>query len=67
MNTWHFIMRRSAHKAALRQGEKRVLILGAGYVARPAIEYLSRDENTIVTIGLFNISLVFETWVLLNV
>jgi FlaA1/EpsC-like NDP-sugar epimerase len=42
---------RSAHKADLKQAEKKVLVLGAGYVARPAIEYLSRDEKTVVSIG----------------
>ncbi|XP_076468857.1 alpha-aminoadipic semialdehyde synthase, mitochondrial-like isoform X2 [Babylonia areolata] len=41
---------RSAHKAAMRKAEKKVLVLGAGYVARPAIEYLARDAHTHVTI-----------------
>ena len=30
---------------------KRVLVLGAGYVALPAIEYLARDVDTHVTVG----------------
>ncbi|KAL8567459.1 hypothetical protein ACOMHN_010050 [Nucella lapillus] len=41
---------KSAHKAALHKAEKRVLVLGAGYVARPAINYLARDPNTHVTV-----------------
>ncbi|XP_077981815.1 alpha-aminoadipic semialdehyde synthase, mitochondrial-like [Glandiceps talaboti] len=30
---------------------KKVLVLGAGYVSSPLIEYLSRDRNVAVTIG----------------
>ena len=44
---------RSAHKAAMGQADRRVLVLGAGYVAHPAIEYLSRDAQTHVTIGTY--------------
>jgi alpha-aminoadipic semialdehyde synthase len=32
-------------------GQKKVLVLGAGYVAGPAVEYLSRDSNIQVTVG----------------
>ena len=35
------------------QADRRVLVLGAGYVAHPAIEYLSRDAQTHVTIGTY--------------
>ncbi|KAK7102549.1 alpha-aminoadipic semialdehyde synthase, mitochondrial-like [Littorina saxatilis] len=41
---------KSAHKAAMGRANKKVLVLGAGYVAGPAIEYLSRDPLTHVTI-----------------
>lgn len=32
---------------------KRVLLLGAGYVSGPVIEYLTRDAGTQVTVGMF--------------
>ncbi|XP_068169200.1 alpha-aminoadipic semialdehyde synthase, mitochondrial [Antennarius striatus] len=34
-----------------KSGMKRVLLLGAGYVSRPVVEYLTRDERTQVTVG----------------
>lgn len=30
---------------------KRVLLLGSGYVSGPVVEYLTRDENTQITVG----------------
>lgn len=42
---------KSSHKVTMNQAEKKVLVLGAGYVARPAIEYLSRDNHTFVSIA----------------
>uniref|UniRef100_A0A8D8RP93 Alpha-aminoadipic semialdehyde synthase, mitochondrial n=2 Tax=Cacopsylla melanoneura TaxID=428564 RepID=A0A8D8RP93_9HEMI len=43
---------RSSHKAALRTEETRsVLVLGAGYVSRPLIEYLHRNENVLITLA----------------
>ncbi|WAR25052.1 AASS-like protein [Mya arenaria] len=41
----------SAHKASIQPGQKRVLVLGAGYVAGPAVEYLSRDKDVQVTVA----------------
>ncbi|KAI8782365.1 alpha-aminoadipic semialdehyde synthase mitochondrial [Biomphalaria glabrata] len=41
----------SAHKAKLRQATERILVLGAGYVSGPAVEYLSRGANTCVTVA----------------
>jgi len=40
---------------------KNVLILGAGYVSEPVVEYLQRDQNISVTLGLtfFNLSPFF--------
>jgi len=39
-------------------GQNRVLVLGAGYVAGPAVEYLARDKNTHVTVGRASILLI---------
>ncbi|GFO42770.1 alpha-aminoadipic semialdehyde synthase, mitochondrial [Plakobranchus ocellatus] len=41
---------RSSHKAKLSVGGERVLVLGAGYVSAPAVEYLTRTKSTSVTI-----------------
>lgn len=30
---------------------KRVLVLGAGYVSEPVVEYLTRDASITVTVG----------------
>jgi alpha-aminoadipic semialdehyde synthase len=35
---------------------KNVLILGAGYVSEPVVEYLQRDQNISVTLGIFNLA-----------
>ncbi|XP_055338046.1 alpha-aminoadipic semialdehyde synthase, mitochondrial-like isoform X2 [Paramacrobiotus metropolitanus] len=32
-------------------GSKKVLILGAGYVAPPVVDYLSRDGNVVITVA----------------
>ncbi|KAL4226643.1 hypothetical protein ACF0H5_014624 [Mactra antiquata] len=40
----------SSKKSKVVPGQKKVLVLGAGYVAGPAVEYLSRDKNTQVTV-----------------
>ena len=34
-----------------KEGMKRVLVLGSGYVSGPVVEYLTRDPGTQVTIG----------------
>ncbi len=34
-----------------RQTGKRVLVLGAGYVSGPVVDYLTRDGTTSVTVG----------------
>ena len=41
----------SAKKSRVVPGQKKVLILGAGYVAGPAVDYLSRDKDVHVTVG----------------
>ncbi|XP_005100303.1 alpha-aminoadipic semialdehyde synthase, mitochondrial [Aplysia californica] len=41
----------SAHKAVLTSSSERVLILGAGYVSGPVVEYLTRDPKTCVTVA----------------
>ncbi|KAH9512582.1 hypothetical protein Btru_038850, partial [Bulinus truncatus] len=43
--------RASAHKAKLKEATERILVLGAGYVSGPAVEYLSRGSNTCVTVA----------------
>ncbi|XP_071082800.1 alpha-aminoadipic semialdehyde synthase, mitochondrial-like [Haliotis cracherodii] len=45
--------RRASHKAQRTSSgiEKRVLLLGAGYVAGPAVDYLLRDSSTHVTVA----------------
>lgn len=35
---------RSRHKASGHQSEKRILVLGAGMVSAPLVEYLHRDS-----------------------
>lgn len=32
--------------------KKRVLVLGSGYVSGPVLEYLTRDSNIDITIGM---------------
>ncbi|KAK3738778.1 hypothetical protein RRG08_035658 [Elysia crispata] len=41
----------ASHKAKLTQGGERVLVLGAGYVSAPAVEYLTRTSSTSVTLA----------------
>ena len=42
----------SAHKAAsVSTTNKKVLILGAGYVSAPVVEYLTRKGDISVTVG----------------
>ena len=36
---------------ALRTQQKNVLLLGAGYVSAPVVDYLTRDETIGVTVG----------------
>ena len=43
----------SSKKSRVIPGQKKVLILGAGYVAGPAVDYLCRDRNVHVTVGKF--------------
>ncbi|KAI3371641.1 hypothetical protein L3Q82_023596 [Scortum barcoo] len=43
--------RREKAQIMKKIGMKRVLLLGSGYVSRPVVEYLTRDENTQVTVA----------------
>jgi len=45
--------RRERQKArlALREKDKKVLLLGAGYVSAPVVDYLTRDRHISVTVG----------------
>lgn len=45
--------KRSRHKVtmALREKDKKVLMLGAGYVSAPVVDYLTRDEHISVTVA----------------
>uniref|UniRef100_A0A673GTA3 Alpha-aminoadipic semialdehyde synthase, mitochondrial-like n=1 Tax=Sinocyclocheilus rhinocerous TaxID=307959 RepID=A0A673GTA3_9TELE len=45
--------RRESEQILKKGGMKRVLLLGAGYVSGPVIEYLTRDAGTQVTVGMF--------------
>ncbi|KAK7060080.1 hypothetical protein SK128_026887, partial [Halocaridina rubra] len=44
---------RASSKAAVDMASKakKVLVLGAGYVSAPLVEYLARDSNTGITLG----------------
>ena len=37
---------------AVREAEKKVLILGAGFVSPPVVDYLTRDNKIAVTVGM---------------
>uniref|UniRef100_A0A8C2CTP7 Alpha-aminoadipic semialdehyde synthase, mitochondrial n=1 Tax=Cyprinus carpio TaxID=7962 RepID=A0A8C2CTP7_CYPCA len=45
--------RRESEQILKKEGMKRVLLLGSGYVSGPVIEYLTRDAGTQVTVGMF--------------
>uniref|UniRef100_A0A4W6DRB8 Aminoadipate-semialdehyde synthase n=1 Tax=Lates calcarifer TaxID=8187 RepID=A0A4W6DRB8_LATCA len=45
--------RREKAQIMKKTGMKRVLLLGSGYVSGPVVEYLTRNENTQVTVGKF--------------
>lgn len=38
-------------RMAAQSSEKKVLVLGAGYVSPPVVDYLTRDQNTHLTVG----------------
>lgn len=41
------------HAQLLKMGnKKRVLVLGSGYVSGPVLEYLTRDSNIDITVGM---------------
>lgn len=41
------------HAQSLSMGnKKRVLVLGSGYVSGPVLEYLTRDSDVNITIGM---------------
>lgn len=43
---------RSRHKSDLENDQlKKVLVLGAGYVSTPLVEYLHREKNCAITVG----------------
>uniref|UniRef100_A0AAY4BA69 Alpha-aminoadipic semialdehyde synthase, mitochondrial n=1 Tax=Denticeps clupeoides TaxID=299321 RepID=A0AAY4BA69_9TELE len=43
--------KRESEQILMKDGMKRVLLLGSGYVTGPVIEYLTRDKGTQVTIA----------------
>ncbi len=38
-------------RAAAAAAGKRVLVLGAGYVSAPVVDYLTRDKHVHITVG----------------
>lgn len=53
---FEYIMDMRTEKASVKVGKrsnhmKTVLVLGAGYVAAPLVEFLTRDENIHVIVG----------------
>ena len=42
---------RQKARIALREKDKKVLLLGAGYVSAPVVDYLTRDKHISVTVG----------------
>lgn len=49
LNIYSF--RKSRHKSESIQSEKNVLIVGAGRVAAPLVEYLYRDKSVGITVA----------------
>ena len=50
----------SQAKQAVVESAKRVLILGAGYVSAPVVDYLTRDPTIGVTVGkLFHVISIY--------
>ena len=53
-----FDFSRSSHKTKKMSPEQRkILILGSGYVSSPVIEYLNRDKDFIVSVGKYDHSM----------
>ena len=42
-----------AVRTAAQEAEKKVLVLGAGFVSAPVVDYLTRDNKIAVTVGRF--------------
>jgi spermidine synthase len=47
--------------AELNKPKKKVLLLGSGFVARPAAQYIVRDPSNELTIGMFDYHSTFVT------
>jgi len=47
---------------ALREKDKKILLLGAGYVSAPVVDYLTRDTNVSVTVGNLADALCYYCW-----
>lgn len=47
----YVVREQSAASLARKQAEKKVLLLGAGYVSAPVVDYLTRDSKISVTVG----------------
>ena len=47
-----FLFRESrAAQITAMESSKKVLVLGAGFVSAPVVDYLTRDDKTQVTVG----------------
>ena len=42
-------------RQAAESSQKKVLVLGAGYVSAPVVDYLTRDKTVELSVGKFDV------------
>lgn len=63
----HSVLRANRHKESGSSGtEKRCLVLGAGLVSEPLIEFLHRDPSLSITLGNLHINLPYISLICIN-